>query len=72
MRAKNFDLTCVYVCTGADGAIKSELFVSSTDLEGKASQEDLITQEAASKSVHVLGQGTLTKLQDTIEMLGSV
>ena len=35
----------------------AELFVSGTDVEGKASSEELITQEAASKSVHVLGQG---------------
>lgn len=36
---------------------KAELQLGGVDLEGKPLQEDLITQEAASKSVHVLGQG---------------
>ena len=33
------------------------MYVHSTDVEGKPLQEDLITREAADKSVHVLGQG---------------
>ena len=33
------------------------MYVHSTDVEGKPLQEDLITREAAGKSVHVLGQG---------------
>lgn len=47
----------VYAAIGK--ADKSGFVVSSTDLEGKPLQEDLITQEAAQKSVHVLGQGTI-------------
>lgn len=38
---------------------KTGFFASGADVEGKHLQEDLITQEAASKSVHVLGQGLL-------------
>lgn len=35
----------------------SDMYVHGSDVEGKPLQEDLITQEAAAKSVHVLGQG---------------
>lgn len=38
-------------------ASKTGFFATSSDVEGKPLQEDVITQEAASKSVHVLGQG---------------
>lgn len=36
---------------------KAETITNGADLEGKPLGEDVITQEAASKSVHVLGQG---------------
>jgi hypothetical protein len=35
----------------------SDMYVHGNDVEGKPLQEDVITREAASKSVHVLGQG---------------
>lgn len=35
----------------------SDMYIHGNDVEGKPLQEDVITQEAASKSVHVLGQG---------------
>ena len=45
------------VDSGTSKAEISDMYVQSSDLEGKPLQEDLITKEAAGKSVHVLGQG---------------
>lgn len=41
---------------GEEKAVMSDMYVHGNDVEGKPLQEDLITQEAAAKSVHVLGQ----------------
>ncbi len=43
--------------SGDTKAMMSDMYVHGNDVEGKPLQEDLITKEAASKSVHVLGQG---------------
>lgn len=40
----------------------SDMYVHGNDVEGKPLQEDVITREAASKSVHVLGQGNPNSL----------
>ncbi len=40
----------------------SDMYVHGNDVEGKPLQEDVITREAASKSVHVLGQGNSSSL----------
>ena len=40
----------------------SDMYVHGNDVEGKPLQEDVITREAASKSVHVLGQGNSCNL----------
>ncbi len=40
----------------------SDMYVHGNDVEGKPLQEDVITREAASKSVHVLGQGNPSSL----------
>ncbi|DBB02144.1 hypothetical protein WJX82_003722 [Trebouxia sp. C0006] len=41
---------------GGEKAVMSDMYVHGNDVEGKPLQEDVITREAASKSVHVLGQ----------------
>lgn len=40
----------------------SDMYIHGNDVEGKPLQEDVITREAASKSVHVLGQGNPSSL----------
>ena len=50
------------VFTGGEKAMMSDMYVHGNDIEGKPLQEDVITREAASKSVHVLGQGNTSSL----------